>query len=54
MSEVIIQSLPLGASDAKRLASRLGIAAAEIEIHRFPDGELAEIMHHEGRFLRVC
>ena len=40
MSEVIIQSLPSGASDAKRLALRLGIAATEIAIHRFPDGEL--------------
>ena len=40
MSAVIIQSLPSGASDAKRLAARLGVAAAEIAIHRFPDGEL--------------
>ena len=30
VSEVIIQSLPSGASDARRLASRLGVAAAEI------------------------
>ena len=40
MRDIIIQSLPSGASDAKRLASRLGIAAAEIAIHPFPDGEL--------------
>jgi ribose-phosphate pyrophosphokinase len=40
VSEIIIQSLPSSASDAKRLASRLGTAAAEIAIHRFPDGEL--------------
>ena len=40
MSAIIIQSLPSGTSDAKRLASRLGVAAAEIAIHRFPDGEL--------------
>ena len=40
MSAVIIQSLPSGVSDAKRLAARLGVAAAEISIHRFPDGEL--------------
>ena len=40
MSQVIIQSLPSGASDAKRLASRLGVAATEIAIHRFPDGDL--------------
>ena len=40
MSEIVIQSLPSGASDARRLASRLGVAAAEIAIHRFPDGEL--------------
>jgi ribose-phosphate pyrophosphokinase len=40
VSAVIIQSLPSGVSDAKRLAARLGVAAAEISIHRFPDGEL--------------
>lgn len=41
MSEIVIQSLPSGASDAKRLASRLGVAANEIGIHRFPDSELS-------------
>ena len=40
MSEIIIRSMPSGASDAKRLASRLGVASTEIAIHRFPDGEL--------------
>jgi ribose-phosphate pyrophosphokinase len=40
VSKVIIQSMPSGTSDAKRLASRLGVAAAEIGIHWFPDGEL--------------
>jgi ribose-phosphate pyrophosphokinase len=40
VSKIIIQSLPSGVSDARRLASRLGISATEIAIHRFPDGEL--------------
>src|SRR5512134_1016436 len=40
MSTVVIQSLPSGASDAKRIASLLGVPMLEIELHRFPDGEL--------------
>jgi ribose-phosphate pyrophosphokinase len=40
MSTVVIQSLPSGASDAKRIAALLGIPMLEIELHRFPDGEL--------------
>lgn len=40
MNGVAIQSLPSSASDAKRLASRLGVPINEIELHRFPDGEL--------------
>jgi ribose-phosphate pyrophosphokinase len=40
MSLVVIQSLPPGLTDARRLASRLGIEAHEIVVHRFPDGEL--------------
>jgi ribose-phosphate pyrophosphokinase len=35
-----IQSLPSGIGAASRLAARLGIVAHEIEVHRFPDGEL--------------
>jgi ribose-phosphate pyrophosphokinase len=40
MSRVAIQSLPSGFDDAKRLATKLGIAGYEIGFHRFPDGEL--------------
>ncbi len=40
MSAVALQSLPSSAREAARLASRLGIVAREIEVHRFPDGEL--------------
>jgi len=40
VTKVAIQSLQSVASDAGRLASRLGIVTHEIEIHRFPDGEL--------------
>ena len=40
MSDVAIQCLPASASDATRLASRLGVPMHEIELHRFPDGEL--------------
>ena len=40
MSRVSIQSLPSGLNDAKRLATKLGIAGDEIGFHRFPDGEL--------------
>jgi ribose-phosphate pyrophosphokinase len=40
MSTVVIQSLPSGASDARRIASLLGVPMHEIELHRFPDGEL--------------
>ena len=40
MSPVAIQCLASGASDAKRLASQLGVGVSEIAIHRFPDGEL--------------
>jgi ribose-phosphate pyrophosphokinase len=36
----VMQSLASGAGDAVRLAARLGIAAHEIAVHRFPDGEL--------------
>jgi ribose-phosphate pyrophosphokinase len=35
-----IQCLPSAASDAARLAARLGVAGHEIAVHRFPDGEL--------------
>lgn len=40
MSEVALQSLSFAASDAVRLAARLGIPVHEIALHRFPDGEL--------------
>jgi ribose-phosphate pyrophosphokinase len=40
MSEIAIQSLPSGAADAARLASRLEIPMHQISVHRFPDGEL--------------
>ena len=40
MSNVVIQSLPSGARDAKRIASLLDVPMYEIELHRFPDGEL--------------
>jgi ribose-phosphate pyrophosphokinase len=40
VTRVVIHSLEPGSRDARRLASRLGIAAHDIGIHRFPDGEL--------------
>jgi ribose-phosphate pyrophosphokinase len=40
VSSISIQYLPSSAADAKRLASKLGIAAYEITLHRFPDGEM--------------
>ncbi|MEH6952757.1 ribose-phosphate pyrophosphokinase (plasmid) [Nitrobacter sp. NHB1] len=40
MSSITIQYLSSSAADAKRLASRLGIAAHEIALHYFPDGEM--------------
>ena len=40
MSTVVIQSLPSGASDARRIASLLGVPMLDIALHRFPDGEL--------------
>ena len=40
VSGVAIQCLPSSASDAARLASRLGVPLHEIAVHRFPDGEL--------------
>lgn len=40
MSDIAIQCLFSSASDATRLASRLGVPMHEIALHRFPDGEL--------------
>ena len=40
MSMVAMQSLRSGAADAARLATRLGLNLHEIDVHRFPDGEL--------------
>ena len=40
MNKTAIQCLPSGASDAKRLAARLGLPLTEIALHRFPDGEI--------------
>jgi len=37
---IAIQSLPPAIADATRLATRLGVPAHEIALHRFPDGEL--------------
>jgi ribose-phosphate pyrophosphokinase len=35
-----LHCLPSGIAEAKRLAARLGLPLHEIEIHRFPDGEI--------------
>lgn len=40
MSAPVIQSLPSSTGEAARLAARLGVALHEIDVHRFPDGEL--------------
>lgn len=40
MSDIAIQYLPISAFDAKCLASHLGVAAHEIALHHFPDGEM--------------
>jgi ribose-phosphate pyrophosphokinase len=40
MSALVIQSLPSSSAEAARLAARLGVAMHEIDVHRFPDGEL--------------
>jgi len=40
MSRPAVQYLPAAATQAGRLATRLGIAKHEIDVHRFPDGEL--------------
>jgi ribose-phosphate pyrophosphokinase len=40
MSNLGIQSLPSCAVDARRLAALLGLPLREIDLHRFPDGEL--------------
>lgn len=40
MNRIALQYLPSATNDAQRLASRLGIAAHAIGLHRFPDGEL--------------
>lgn len=40
MSALVIQSLPSSTGEAARLAARLGVALHEIDMHRFPDGEL--------------
>jgi ribose-phosphate pyrophosphokinase len=37
---ISIQYLPSAAADAIRLASKLGVAAHAIALHRFPDGEM--------------
>jgi ribose-phosphate pyrophosphokinase len=36
----VIQSLPSSTGEAARLAAHLGVALHEIDVHRFPDGEL--------------
>lgn len=40
MNDVVIQALPCAARDAARLATRLGLSLRELDLHRFPDGEL--------------
>ncbi len=40
MSTAVLHGLTTGAADARRLAERLGLPLREIEIHRFPDGEI--------------
>lgn len=40
MSRATLHYLPMYASQAHMLAEHLGIAAQEIEVHTFPDGEL--------------
>jgi ribose-phosphate pyrophosphokinase len=40
VSRPVIQYLPAAVTQAARLAARLGIAMHEINVHRFPDGEL--------------
>lgn len=37
---IAVQYLPADRGNATRLAARLGLPAAEIAIHRFPDGEI--------------
>ncbi|HSP49663.1 MAG TPA: ribose-phosphate pyrophosphokinase [Pseudolabrys sp.] len=41
MSGAVLQSLTTSATEAARLAARLGVPAHEIALHRFPDGELS-------------
>ena len=40
MNRIVIQCLPSAAGAAARVATRLGVAMHEMEVHRFPDGEL--------------
>jgi ribose-phosphate pyrophosphokinase len=40
MNDCCIQSLPSSIGDAGRLAALLGLPLRQIELHRFPDGEL--------------
>ena len=40
MSELAVHSLPSSTRDAARLAERLGVPLLEMDLHRFPDGEL--------------
>ncbi len=40
MNDIVLQSLPSAVRDAARLATRLGAGLHEIDVHRFPDGEL--------------
>jgi len=40
VTAVVIQCLPTGAGDARRLAALLGLPLREIALHGFPDGEM--------------
>ena len=46
MNKIALQSLPSGATDARRLAARVGLPWQEIALHRFPDGELRVTVGH--------
>jgi len=40
LNKAVLQALPSAAECAQRIASRLGLNAHTIDLHRFPDGEL--------------
>ena len=40
MRDLVVQELPSGLAEARRVAARRGAAAHEIAVHTFPDGEI--------------